>query len=371
MLQAIAASLLTPVLIPIFAGERDEKLVSDAWTVLLVVTAISGLISIVLFISISAWMPLISPGFPSHDRELLARMVGIQLMGGILLAVNVVLTAVHHARLSFLRAEVAPLASGVIALIVLYWALPVYGVIAAAVITVVKAGVETFLLLSAIGLPRVLNFKSAALIEAWRRMRPLLLGVVYYKSDVAVDRYLLSMANSGSLSLYYLAQQIHSAASLVLTKALISPMVPVLSRFHKAKEMSGFRDVYRRRLKQIAILCLLVVLIWWFIGRPMLGGVVGHKNFDQRSVGELWSIVILLSGMFAGAVLGQLCSSVFYAVGDTRTPTAMSVITYTCYIPCKIFAFSLWGVPGLALTTSIYYLLNFAIQAVLIEGKWK
>lgn len=367
MLQAIAASVLAPVLVPIFSGESEERLVNDAWIILLAVTAVTGLISIILYFSVEVWISLVAPGFPSSDRELLVQLVQIQLVGGVLLAGNGVLTAVHHARLNFLRAEVAPLISGVIALIAVYWLLPVYGVVAAAVVIVVKALVETFILFSVVGFPRLLNFRSAALIEAWRRMKPLLLGVVYYKSDVAVDRYLLSQASGGSLSLYYLAQQIHGAASLVLTKALIAPVTPVLSRLQKAKDRSGFRGMYHRRLQQVAILCLLVMAVWWLVGRSILDLTVGYKNFDERSVGELWLVVVLLGGMFAGAVLGQLCSSAFYAVGDTRTPTVMSIITYTCYIPCKIYAFGLWGVPGLALSTSIYYLLNFGIQAVLIE----
>lgn len=369
VLQAIAASLLTPVLVPIFSGEREDRLVNDAWIILLAVAAIAGFISIVLFVLAEAWIPLISPGFPFSDRELLVQLAQIQLVGGVLLAVNGVLSAVHHARLNFFRAEVAPLISGGIALLAVYWLLPVYGVIVAAVVVVVKAGIETFLMLPAIGFPRALSVKSVALVEVWRRMKPLLLGVAYYKSDTVVDRYLLSMASGGTLSLFYLAQQIHGAATLVLTKALIAPMTPLLSRFQKAQDKANFRSAYHHRLMQVAVFCLLVMLMWWLVGQTVLGVVVGYKNFDQRSVEDLWSIIILLGGMFAGAVLGQLCSSAFYATGDTRTPTAMSIVTYTCYIPCKIYAFGLWGVPGLALAASVYYLLNFGIQAVLIERR--
>jgi peptidoglycan biosynthesis protein MviN/MurJ (putative lipid II flippase) len=55
-------------------------------------------------------------------------------------------------------------------------------------------------------------------------------------------------------------------------------------------------------------------------------------------------------------------------MGDTRTPTRMSIITYTFYIPAKVLGFLRYGLMGLAVVTSVYLFLNLFIQIVLLEG---
>ncbi len=66
--------------------------------------------------------------------------------------------------------------------------------------------------------------------------------------------------------------------------------------------------------------------------------------------------------------MGLITSSTFYAMGDTRTPTRMSIITYTLYIPAKVFGFLRYGLLGLAVVSSAYLFLNLVIQVLLLEG---
>jgi peptidoglycan biosynthesis protein MviN/MurJ (putative lipid II flippase) len=81
--------------------------------------------------------------------------------------------------------------------------------------------------------------------------------------------------------------------------------------------------------------------------------------------------LIWLGGMFFGSGTGQLCASTFYAMGDTRTPTRLSIVTYTVYVPAKIGSFWVWGIEGLALSTSAYYLVNFLLQFYLLERRFR
>jgi peptidoglycan biosynthesis protein MviN/MurJ (putative lipid II flippase) len=103
------------------------------------------------------------------------------------------------------------------------------------------------------------------------------------------------------------------------------------------------------------------------VGRPLLGLLVGYGNISAENVSRLWWIMLWLGGMFAGGVLGQISSSSFYARGNTVTPTRISMVSYTAYLPAKVIAFYIWGVAGLAVATSIYCMLNFGLQFYLLE----
>ena len=194
-----------------------------------------------------------------------------------------------------------------------------------------------------------------------------MLGTAYYKTDPLVDRFLLSMASSGNLSLYYLAQQIYGAVTQVINRATAVPMVPLLSNLYKQGECAEFHRTYHRKLFQTCLISFAGILLLGLFGQTMLELLIGHGNVNAGNVRELWWIMIWLAGMFMGGLVGQICSSTFYACGDTLTPTRISIISYTAYIPVKVGAFYLFGVIGLAITTSIYYLVNLSLQIYLLE----
>jgi peptidoglycan biosynthesis protein MviN/MurJ (putative lipid II flippase) len=62
--------------------------------------------------------------------------------------------------------------------------------------------------------------------------------------------------------------------------------------------------------------------------------------------------------MCLGSIVGQISTSAFYATGNTKTVIYMAAFNYTIYIPAKISAFLVWGSTGLAVSTSIYLLVN-------------
>jgi len=327
------------------------------------------LLSTILYVAAPWWIPLSVPGFNNVGQALTVELTRIQLIGMVFTAINGVQLAAYHARQQFVWAEFTPILVSSFALVLLIWALPRYGVVAAAWISTLRMALQTLLLSPSMGKPVWSDLKRPAIREAWRRIKPLLLGTAYYKTDPLIDRFLLSTAGSGSLSLYYLAQQIYGAVGQVLNKAISAPMVPLLSLLHKAGDRAGFQLIYHRKLLQVTAITIAGLLLLGLIGQATLDLLIGHGSVNVDNVRELWWIMLCLGGVFIGGAAGQICSSSFYASGDTITPTRMSMYTYTSFIPAKVAAFHYGGVIGLAIATSIYYITNLLLQAFLLEKK--
>lgn len=367
LVLAVISGSLMHVLVPLLAGEDEDRLCHDAWGFLILVGGLFGLLALVLFASAPWWISLTVPGFSDAGKALTVEFTRIQLIGMVFAAINGVQWAAYHARQQFVWAEFTPFLSSIFALLVLIWALPRFGVIAAAWISSLRMGLQTFLLMPGMGKPIWPDFKSPAISAAWQRIKPLLLGTAYYKTDPLVDRFLLSTANSGSLSLYYLAQQIYGAASQVINKAIAAPLVPLLSKLHKAGNKKGFRRAYRRKLLQVGAISFVGLLVVGLFGQALLDLLIGHGNVSASNVTELWWIMIWLSGVFIGGIIGQISSASFYALGDTKTPTRIGIYTYTFYIPGKLILFYFYGVLGLALMTSVFLFANFFLQDFLLK----
>jgi peptidoglycan biosynthesis protein MviN/MurJ (putative lipid II flippase) len=104
------------------------------------------------------------------------------------------------------------------------------------------------------------------------------------------------------------------------------------------------------------------------LGERVLSVLIGHGGVTSANVHLLWLIMVALVGFFVAGAMGVVTSKTFYAMGDTRTPTRMSIVTYTLYIPAKVIGFYRYGLIGLATVTSAYLFLNLAIQMLLLEG---
>lgn len=358
LVLVVISSSLMHVLVPLLAGEEKERLRHDSWGFLILISVLFSSIAGLLYVTAPWWIPLTVPGFNPSAQLLTTQLTRIQLIGMVFAAMNGVQWAAYHARQQFIRAEITPLLSSVVGLLLLMWALPLYGVVAAAWISTLRLGVQTLLLAPGMGMPLWPDFKSPAIKKAWQRIKPLMLGNVYYKTDPLVDRFLLSSSASGGLSLYYLAQQIYGAASQVINKATAAPLVPVLAKYHKEGDVARFWDLYNRKIMQIAIMGVGAICLLALIGKPCLHLLVGHGNVKENDILLLWLIMILMSGQFIIGNIGVIMTSMFYSRGDTRTPTLSGSIAYSLGIPIKLCMFYGYGIKGLAVAVSLYYLVS-------------
>jgi len=203
--------------------------------------------------------------------------------------------------------------------------------------------------------------------EAWRRIKPFLLGQTYAKSDPLIDRFLTSLTTAGNLSLLYIGQQLYSSINLITTKAISTPSVPRLALAAKFGEWSNFRRIYRQRLFWMLGITIAAAVGLFATGEPLLRLMIGHGGITAQNVHTLWWIMVALSGVLIGGAAGQVISGAFYAIGDTRTPTVLFIGTFTVYVPIKILAFLRYGVIGLAVVTSAHLVVNFLLQLAVLE----
>ena len=81
----------------------------------------------------------------------------------------------------------------------------------------------------------------------------------------------------------------------------------------------------------------------------------------------LWLLLMALAGQWIGGSVGAVTTVAYYARGDTLTPTRLGVITFTFYLPLKVWAFFTWGTVGLAVATSLFFLANVVLQMLLLN----
>jgi peptidoglycan biosynthesis protein MviN/MurJ (putative lipid II flippase) len=369
LLLVVVGTALSNVLIPMLSVQPESRIPDLVWTMLRVVFLYTGLAALCLALTARWWVPLAVPGFPPDARPLVVKLTAIQLVGAVLTVVSAVQRSAYNARHRFVWPEASTLLSTGLGFVYLAAAIPTQGVAAAAWATVVRAVLQVLFLLRGTGRYRRPRERVAELRDAWVRLRPLMLGALYFKTDFVVDRLLASMAPVGALSLYSLAQQAYSAAQLVLGKALAAPAVPPLSRAAETRRWGQFRSLSRRRLLMLVLMSLIGYVGVLLLGRPVLGLVFGHGKMTPAKLDELWWLFVALGGVWFGSVAGQIIAASFYAEGDTRTPMVVGAATCTVAIGLKVAGFFAFGITGLAVAASLYYLSSASVQWIILERR--
>jgi putative peptidoglycan lipid II flippase len=354
----VVSGSLSFVLVPMLATIDAHKFNGETSNFLAAFGILFCVVALLLFLTAQYWVPLTVPGFVISAKELTVSLARIQLIGMIFTGLGAVPTAAYQARHQFRYPASAATFASVLALGVLVIALPRYGVKAAAWGLSLRAFLQ-FAFQLPITLPLVRpDFGDKGFHNALVKLRPLILGTTYFKTDQLVDRVLVSMAPAGMLSLLHLSQQMYAAAAQVVATAIVAPTVPIQAGNASRDDQGAFRRKMMLTLKVLLLLGALVFALIVFPGLYVFKFMFGHGVLKQGEIRDLWLIMMALGGFWIAGLSGQILSVSFYAMSDTTTPTKIGAIGFTLGIGLKAVGFFLFGVLGVAIGSGLYSVFN-------------
>ncbi|MDQ2855492.1 MAG: virulence factor MviN, partial [Acidobacteriota bacterium] len=151
LILMVVSSSLTHVLVPLLATEDSDTFRQNSWGFFLGISGIFTVLALVLYITATFWVGWLVPGFSKTAQALTVTLTRIQLVSMIFTASMSVLWSVYHAKQRFIWVEVSTLLSSLIALVLLVALLPAYGVIGAALLIVLRTGLQVVWLMPGLG----------------------------------------------------------------------------------------------------------------------------------------------------------------------------------------------------------------------------
>jgi putative peptidoglycan lipid II flippase len=358
IILSVITDSLSSVLVPVLTGLERQRVARVTWTLLQGIETLFLLLAVALALGAPWWIPLTLPGLDIAARQMAIELVRIHLVGMVFGAANSVLSAMYFAQRRFVRVEISMIVSNTVALALMPWLVSAHGIAGVAIALTLRTALQTVMLLSGAGRYHRPVWKDPAVVEAWRRVGPLLLGSAYYKTDLLLDRFLASHAASGGITLLHLGQQLYGAGNIVLTRSIASPMMPPLTEAADANRWPDFARLARNRLISVIAITVAAAVVVTLAGQPLLGMIFEYRSFSEAQTRDLWIMMLALTGVLIGGGAGQILASAFYSAHDVRTPTKIGMLGFTVGILMKIAGFVFGGLIGLAIGTSIYFMLN-------------
>ena len=330
---------------------------------------IFGVPVLLLLLCSPIWVKLLFPGFSLAQVSLTVTMTQVLLVASFFNGHASLLTTFQRSRDRFVGPELAQLIAFIVAIAAVVPALQVFGIGAVPWVILARSIVVCLVLYVMAERPAISPLEVLKKRDLWPGTAVLMAGSSIYKTGPLVDRFWISMAPAGSVTVYNLVQIGMNALAIVLDRAICVPAAPTLARFAQARDFTGLRRLYRQCVRRTiyAVIALPLLLVAIHPFWPTLAGAV--LKVSPEFAEQMWVLSFMLLGYLIVAGCGYAVMASFYAMGDMRTPVTIGVAGFLVGVVLKSAAFLQIGITGLAIATSAYYVLNLVVLILLLEKR--
>lgn len=197
---------------------------------------------------------------------------------------------------------------------------------------------------------------------------PLLVENLAYNMSLLVDRSLASYLDSGTISGLSYAGTIGNIASGMISSSIITAVYPTISRL-ASKEKKILEPHLIRHSKWIVFILCPISFVFVFFAPDFVSIIFNHGAFKNASLGVIWQSLICYSIGAVPAGLQTYFIRCFYAFRDTKSPVFIQVFSFIINIMLNLLSVKYFRHMGIALSTSISYLIAFILLAIILKRK--
>jgi len=362
-------SALVPVLVEVRQKEGTagtQKLLSS-----MLLMIVMGLIGIALLLGLLApyYLPWIAHGFSAQKlyltRELLYILLPFLFFSGVALFITSALSGLERFGLPSAVPLVTPLVTVVfIILAAIHWGTftLAFGAVTG---SVAEAGILYYLLWRQ-GITLSLHWAGlgSAVREVLSGYAPLLAAAFLMGSTSVVDQAMAAMLPGGSVAALSYGNKLIGAIVAVGGTALNTAVLPYFSKMAAERDWQGCRHTLKRYIALTALATIPFTLLLIAFSKPLI-----HVLFQRGAfTGNDTAVVSWVQACYAIQVPFYMWSMLFVrflcAVRWNRIFPAIAAINLTIDIVLNLVLMRIWGVAGIALSTSIVNIVCCLMLAV-------
>jgi putative peptidoglycan lipid II flippase len=362
--------------IPVFT-KALKKGPREAWEIAETVANIGVIVFIFLAALVAFFSPslygLIAPGFSGESRVQIVALTKVLFAAQGFFVISYILTAVLESSRRFIIPAIAPLFYNVGIILGTIFLSPTMGLMGPAIGVAVGAFCHF-----AVQLPLAikLGFRFKLIIKITDEVKkigrlalPRVIEVSFLQIAKSVELSLASIISVASYTFFTFGNTVQLLPVGLFGTSIAKAALPTLAR--QSEDRPAFKKTLFGALYQIAFLVMPISTVLIVLRIPIVRLIFGTDIFSWESTVQTGMVVSAFAlGVFFQAANSVLARS-FYALHDTRTPVAVSLITLTIniildFVLIMVFHLPVWG---LAAAFSFGAFLQTIALFILLEKK--
>lgn len=345
--EGVLSASFIPVHARLLDEGRHEEAGRVAGAVLGLLIAIAGGVTLLAVVLADPIASLLAPGFEGQKHELTARLIRIVTPGIGLLVVSAWCLGILNAHRRFFLSYVAPVlwnVAQIVALVGAGWLildspLDVRGITAVdqsrLAVALALGTVAGGMLQVLVQLPVVLRLEPhlrpsidrtlPGVRRVLRQAGPVVAGRGVVQLATWVDVLLASLLATGAVSLLGYAQPLYLLPISVFGMSVAAAELPDLATIDSTDVERLSRRV-DAGLGRIAFWVVGTVVLYLTVGDLLIGLLFQSGAFDRSTTTAVWLVLAMFALGLVASTSSRLLQSVFYGIGDTRTPAITSVV---------------------------------------------
>ena len=327
------------------------------------------ILSFIVVITQSIWFPLIYPLATNYQVKQGGFFIFIFMVIGALNLLTNLLIMQMRAVSNFLKAEIVSLAIIYFIVILMAIFLPKYSVNFTLLFLLARAIINYLVFMSLCNWPffsiKSINHNR----EVWVMIKHTMLGGAINKTMPIIDKYWAAIGPPGNVTIFNLSQTSIAALIAIFEKMLCIPVIPNFVRLFNKGKYNKIRELFRETILKISALTIFFSFIFFLSHDVIAIFLQWLLKIDRQKTNEILSLCIFFIGYLWAATSIIVLVAVFYSFKDAKTPMLIGIITFIIGFCFKFFLYNKFGLPLLAISNSIYFVMNAVILYLLLEIK--
>ena len=198
---------------------------------------------------------------------------------------------------------------------------------------------------------------------------PLLVENIASNLSLLVDRNLASYLDSGTIAGLSYAGNLGDIASTMIASAIITATFPLFSKQLATGKNEEFREGFEKYAAVISYLLAPITVFLILNAKEVVTVIFEHGAFSRSATNIVSeSMICYAAGVLPMGLQSYLIRG-FYAMQDTKTPVKIKVFALICNIVLNLITVSFLQHKGIALSTSISYVIAYFLLANSLKKK--
>ena len=215
----------------------------------------------------------------------------------------------------------------------------------------------------------ILDFKDPQLRQILRLMGPGTLGLAAVQINVFVNTYLATTQPQGAVSWLNYAFRLMYLPIGLFGVSIATAALPDISRQAAAADQAGIRKTVGQGLRLMLMLNVPATIGLIALANPIVAFLLERGRFTPSDTAATAAALMFYAPGLVGYSAVKIASPTFYALGDSRTPVLVSVVTVLLNLGLNITLVRVLGYNGLALGTAIAAIFNAAALLLLLRSR--